>query len=424
MHLHHLRPELRNPQLYADFVLVGVSHHSAEVSVREQFALSKSAQQELLKRAKAQGLDDVLIVSTCNRTQVLARTPDRQRLIDLFVSVTETSSNLFGVHGEIKQGAEAVAHVFEIAAGLDSQILGDLQIVKQVKDGYELAQKHNLAGSFLHRLMSHVLKAHKRIRRETALGKGAASTAGAAVQFVLEQTGGLTNRNVLLIGTGKIGKVTCRNLASHNPRSLTLLNRSRDRAERLGSKFDVRVGDFANLSMEIAAADVVIVATGAQQPLIHPEHVHCPGAGHKILVDLSIPRNIDPAVDHINNVELCDIDDLSATSDKAYEERLAAVPHAREILLHELNQLDNWMETQKVAPTIKALQDRFEEIRSTELDAFRNKLPDSDYDKIEQLTQRIVKKIAAHSIEHLRKQPDHSDELAAMLHEMFKLKEN
>ena len=191
MQLQDLRPDLQNAHLYDDFVLVGVTHHRADVSVREQFALSQSAQAELLKRARAQGLDDVLIISTCNRTEVLARTPDRERLIELFVSVSETPANLFAVHGEVKSGSAAITHIFEVAAGLDSQILGDLQIVKQVKDGYELAQAHELAGSFLHRLMSHVLKAHKRIRRETALGKGAASIAGAAVQFVMDQTGAL-----------------------------------------------------------------------------------------------------------------------------------------------------------------------------------------------------------------------------------------
>ena len=218
--------------------------------------------------------------------------------------------------------------------------------------------------------------------------------------------------------------MTCRNLADYKPRSLTLLNRNRARAERLGSHYEVRVGEFDNLSMEIAAADVVIVATGAQHPIIVPEHVHCPGAGSKILIDLSIPRNIDPAVDKIRNVELCDIDGLNATSDKAYEERMAAVPRARDILLHELQMLDSWMESQKVGPTIKALQARFEEIRSSELDSFRNKISDEEYAKVEQLTHRIVKKIAAHSIEHLRKQPEHSDELAAILHEMFQLKAN
>jgi glutamyl-tRNA reductase len=340
------------------------------------------------------------------------------RLLERYVSA---SAEELEHYGHLRQGPKAVEKLFEIAAGLDSQILGDLQIIKQVKDAYQQSCDKGYADSRLHRLMQHVLRAHKRIRHETGLGKGAASVAHAAVQFVLERVGSLQNKNLLLVGTGKIGKVTCQNLVGYRPRSLTLLNRNRDRAERIASRLEIHAGGLEALPREVAKADIVIVATGAAEPILTREHLQCPVAGHTILLDLSIPRNIAPEVAEVNNVELADLDDLNATSDAAFQERLASVPQARELIQHELGRYESWLESQQVAPTIRALQEKLEAIRTEEMKAYRNKLEEQDVQKVEQLTHRIVKKIAAHSIEHLRAHPEASDALTGMVRDMFKL---
>jgi glutamyl-tRNA reductase len=237
--------------------------------------------------------------------------------------------------------------------------------------------------------------------------------------------GSLHNKRILLVGAGKMGKVTCANLLSYNPAEITLVNRTTARAQRLGTRYanapNVRVGSFDTLAAEFAWADIVIVATGSQQYVLRPEHLRCPAVGRKVVVDLSVPRNIDPTVGELHNVLLADLDTLQATTDSAYNERLQAVPAARAIVAHELDNYAHWQAAQRVAPTIRALHDKFDTIRRQEMDLVRHKVSPAQFDVLERITERIVRKIAAHSIDHLRSTPADAESVAELLREMFKL---
>jgi glutamyl-tRNA reductase len=245
------------------------------------------------------------------------------------------------------------------------------------------------------------------------------------VQFVTREVGTLQDKRILLVGAGKMGKVTCANLQSYCPSEITLVNRTKTRAQRLGKRYaqqpGVRVSRFEHLAAEFAWADVVIVATGSEHYVLRPEHLRCPAVGRKVVVDLSVPRNIDPAVGELPNVLLADLDTLQATTDSAYQERLAAVPAARAIVAHELDNYEHWQAAQRVAPTIRALHDKFDTIRRQELDYARHKLNAAEFDVLERITERIVRKIAAHSIDHLRSTPADAESVAELLREMFKL---
>lgn len=409
------------PQLGV-FCVVGVNHWEATIEVREKFSLSDYQKNQLIEGALREGINSLFALSTCNRTEIFAQNTSPQELIRLLITYSDGSLDEFHNYGFEKTGKQAVEHLFRVTAGLDSQILGDLQIVNQVKEGYELASEKNAVSGELHRLMQHVFRAHKRSRNETSLGEGAATTAYAAVQFAIKTFDNLKNKNILLIGTGKIGKVTCKNLLNLGAKKVTLINRTRDRAEFMAGKYNLEVADYDDLPGQINDSDLIIVATHASTPVITMNHMELSKENRrfKVMLDLSVPRNIDPEIGALEFVDLANMDFLSDVTDDAYQKREENIPLVKKIIGVELMSYQNWLHEQKVVPTIKALTQKFDAIREEEFEFFRNKISNGDREKVENLTRRIVNKIAAYSIEHLR---DHhqSDQVAKVVNDMFKL---
>lgn len=402
--------------------MIGINHWDAPVEVREKFSLGTKGRDLLIDGARREGIRTLFVISTCNRTEIFAQGASTRELIRLLTTYSNGTLDEFHRYGFEREGERAVQHLFKVATGLDSQILGDLQIVKQVKEGYEHSASEDMISGEFHRLMQHVFRAHKRSRNETSLGQGAATVAYAAVQFALKTFDNLVHKNILLVGTGKIGKVTCKNLVNLGASKLTLINRTRDRAEFVAGKFNLEVADMEKLPEQIAEADLVIVATGASTPVIRPEHMQASmeNPKFKVMLDLSVPRNIDPKVAALDFVDVANMDMLGDVTDEAYKKREKEIPGVKKIISEEFSDYKLWLNEQRVVPTIKALTQKFENIRDDELNFFRNKISSEDYDKVENLTRRIVNKIAAYSIEHLRDH-HHSDEVAEMVSKMFKL---
>lgn len=406
----------------ADYCAVGVNHWEATIDVREQFSLSKKQKKKLLEGAKREGINSILVISTCNRTELFAQSATPQELIRLLITYSHASLDEFHNYGFEKTGEKAINHLFQVTVGLDSQVLGDVQIVKQVKLSYEFSCEMDAVSGELHRLMQHVFRAHKCSRNETSLGEGAATTAYAAVKFAVKTFETLSDKNILLVGTGKIGKVTCKNLINLGAQNLTLINRTRERAEFIAERFDLQVADIKALPEEIAAADLVIVATGANKPVVTLDDMKPSllDMNYKVMVDLSVPRNIAPEIAELEFVDLANMDFLTDVTDEAYKKREENIPLVKKIIEDELTDYSNWLSKQKVVPTIKALTNKFDTIRQDEFKFFENKLVDTDREKVENLTRRIVNKIAAYSIEHLR---DHheSEQVTQVVNDMFKL---
>lgn len=405
------------------FCIVGVNHWDAEIEVRERFSLTENQIKQLIEGALNEGINSLFVISTCNRTEIVAQNISAQELIRLLVTYSQATFDEFHAYGFEKKGHKAVKHLFKVAVGLDSQILGDLQIIKQVKEGYNLASKMGSVSGGLHRLMRHVFRAHKRSRSETSLGDGAATTAYAAVQFAKNSYTNLSDKNILLIGTGKVGKTTCKNLVNLGVKKVTLISRTRERAELVADCFDVEMAEIAALPEQIAQADLVMVATGSVKPIISLKEMQpaIDEGRYKIVMDLSVPRNVDPEVGTLNFVDLVNMDYLKDVTDAAYREREKNIPLVKEIIESELNDYEHWLHTQKVVPTIKALNQKFEDIREKEFAFFEHKISPKDREKVENLTRRIVNKIAAYSIEHMR---DHheAEQITHMVNEMFELK--
>jgi glutamyl-tRNA reductase len=405
-----------------DFLVIGINHWNATVPVREKFSLSDNQKKAILTDADNQCLRNVIVLSTCNRTEIYAITSEENDLKQLLLSHSNGNMEEFEQYGFVKKGEEAVKHLYNVTVGLDAQILGDLQIVKQVKEAYSLARKFDLIDGEMHRLLQSVFRAHKRVRHDTNLGYGAASVAYAAVQFARNHLTDLHNKNILLIGTGKIGKVTCKNLVSLGASSLTLINRNHDRAEDLAGKYDLNVSTFDKLEEEVIQADLIIVATGAEKPVLDVSHFNLHKNGHeRVLLDLSVPRNIHPEVESIKGVKLANMDQLSDETNETYKKREESVPAAQDIIEEEFTSYKQWLEEQKVVPTIIALNNKFDSIRQQELEKYKHHFPEESIDKLELITRRIINKIAAHSIDHLKENQENPDEVKNMVESMFKL---
>ena len=403
---------------------IGINHWKAPVSVREKFSLTESGRNAFLKEAAELGCSDLIALSTCNRSELLTSCDDPGRMSDLFLKYTNGSWQEFEEYGFILQGREAAEHFFRVAVGLDAQILGDLQIIKQVKEAYEFAHQNEMVSGTLHRLMQYMFRAHKRSRNETDLATGAATTAYAAVQYARHHMKSLVDKNIVLVGTGKIGKVTCKNLMSLGAHNVTLVNRTRSRAEQLGDRFELPAAGFDELENLLAEADVVIVATGAETPVITSDMVPAGLNGkQRIMLDLSVPRNIDPALDSHPSIEVVNMDMLNETTDEAYRKREENVPKVEAIIREELDAFTDWLDEQEVVPTIKALDAKLENIRLAEMERFRNRTDISELEHVDELTRRITKKILAHSIEHIKQNRQDPESATRVIEEMFKLEQ-
>ncbi|MCH8567325.1 MAG: glutamyl-tRNA reductase [Balneolales bacterium] len=412
-----------NSILLEKFTVIGINHHLADLATRERFSMVAGQQRSLLEDVRGHGIKGAMVISTCNRTELFATTSDAELLSILFVKHASGSLAEFQEFGFIKHGEHAIRHVYRVAVGLEAQILGDLQIIKQVKEAYRASIDANMCDAVLHRLMQSVSRAHKRSRNETTLGVGAASTAYAAVQMAKQYFGSLSGKNILLVGAGKIGKVTCKNLVSSGASKVTIINRNFGKAERLGSRFAVNVALMKNIDIEIAKADLVIVATGALHAVINTGHMDLcdPDGSPKLMIDLSVPRNISSEVSDLDFVHLINMDMLSDTLDETFRERKANIPLVENILDEEFTAFCTWMKELKVVPTIKALNNKFDSIRKQELARFRHKINEDTIADVDHLTQRIVNKIIAHSIEHLRENRDNTEEVTRILQEMYKI---
>jgi glutamyl-tRNA reductase len=406
------------------YAVVGINHWSAQVAIREKFALKQQTCKLLLQDARMHGIGDLLVITTCNRTELLTLKENTEQVIRLFLRYTRGTRQELTQYGFQKQGEEAIRHIYRVALGLDAQILGDLQIINQVKKAYHLAAETGSPGSGIHRLMQSVFRAHKRSRNETQLASGAASIAYAAVQCAKKRLGKMDEKKIVLIGAGKIGKIACKNLVSAGARNVTLVNRSRDRAFKLGERFEFAVECFSRLLECVADADLVIVATGADKPVITRrfiERIPHPEDRRMVMIDLSVPRNIDPSLKNHAWIELIHIDKLNDISDETFQKRRESIPLVEQIIEQEIREYREWLNERDLVPTIRALVDKMDKIRRSETELYHNRITNDDWPKVDHLTRRIVNKILAHSIEHLKSSRKSDMQAAPIVASMFKL---
>lgn len=346
----------------ANYFVAGINYKKSDAAVRGAFAVNNEQYVKVLEAAAAEGLDELFILSTCNRTEVYGFAHHPQQLIKALCSQTAGDAETFSRSAYVKSGRDAVEHLFNVGAGLDSQILGDYEIVGQLKNAVKFSKEQSFVGAFTERLINCVLQASKIIKNTTSLSGGTVSVSFAAVQYILNRVVNPSSKNILLLGVGKIGRNTCKNLVDYlGTKNITLINRSAGKAAMLAGELSLRHASLDNLKEEVAAADIVLVATNAAEPIILKEHVE--GKGEKLLIDLSVPCNVDEAAQHLPNVQVIDVDALSKIKDETLKMRLAEVPKAKGIISELMNEFTDWCEMRKHVPMLRDLKLKLKELQ-------------------------------------------------------------
>lgn len=402
------------------FYTIGLNYKKADAEIRGHFSLDASSVIALLLQAKATDIDSLITISTCNRTELYGFAEHPYQLIKLLCDNTKGTIEEFQEVAYIYKNNEAISHLFNVGSGLDSQILGDFEIISQLKVSAKISKKYGLLNAYLERLVNAVIQASKRIKTETEISSGATSVSFASVQYILNHVNDVSNKNILLFGTGKIGRNTCENLIKHTKNShITLINRTKDKAEKIAGKFNLKVKEYGNLQEEINIADILVVATGAHNPTIDKNIIQ--SKKELLILDLSIPKNVNENVRDLTNVSLIHLDHLSQITDETLEKRQTHIPLAKSIIEEVKSEFMDWLDHRKYTPTIKALKHKLNDFKKAELDTQRKKLSNFNEEQAEIISNNIIQKITNHFAHHLKEDLESKDESLELIKKVFQL---
>jgi glutamyl-tRNA reductase len=392
----------------------GLSHKNAPVALRERLALDEDKLRELLRDLLAAGsLREAVVVSTCNRVELYgvadaagpARASAFARLCRHRGVDPASVESLLYTHEE----EDAIRHAFRVAASLDSMMIGEPQILGQVKDAFALAQACETVGPALHTLFTQAFAVAKRVRTETEIARHAVSVSFAAVELAKKIFAGLGGRAVLLIGAGKMGELAAKHLVEQGAFPVYVANRTWARAQEMARALSGTAVPFDDLATPLAAVDIVVTSTGAPAPIVTRAHVervmHGRGARPLFLIDIAVPRDVEPGVDGIEGVYCYDIDDLKQVVDANIRERLREAQRAEALVEREVAKFRARLGDVEVIPTIVSLRERLEEIRRAEVKRTLSRLPDATPETraaIEAMSASLINKILHAPITKLR----------------------
>jgi len=398
--------------------LLGVSHRTAPVELRERLDFSSrdlgSAVEALAARRAAA---ESVVLSTCNRSEMYVAADDIARANDELVAFLSEFHGVppatFVPHLFARQDAEAVQHLFRVAAGLDSLVVGEPQILGQVKEAYSTASERRSAGPLLNKLFHTSFAVGKRVRTETGIGEGAVSVSFAAVQLARKIFGKLEGRRVLVIGAGEMGKLTAQHLRSQGVGEIVITSRTLARAQELAAGVGGTAAPWSELMNVLAPADIVITATGSQVPILGRTQIESVmGRARRdplFIIDIAIPRDVDPAAGDIEQVFLYNVDDLQAIVQENLSRRAAEIDRAEAIVSEEVGKFLAWQRSRGAIPTVVALRQRFDAIRRAELQRLDNKLsglPPEARARVDEITRLIMEKLLLEPTEQLKMLPD------------------
>jgi len=404
---------LNNPQLKNSLHVIGISYKKTSAQIRGNFNLSFEASNKLIKDAKKQGISSIIINSTCNRVEIYAETNEPNELIKLLCFNSLGNKSDFKNFGYVLKNQKAIDHIFKVGTGLDSQTLGDFEIIAQIKKSLKISKKLSAISPYLERLFSSVIQASKRIKNETKLSSGATSVSYAAVRYILDHVDDLQSKKILLFGVGKIGRNTCENLVKHTSnKQITLVNRTQEKAQKIAGKFKLIVKDITELSTEISNSDILIVATSSTVPTVTNKTAVF---NEKLLIlDLSVPKNVDEKLKANPNINLLDLDYLSNVTDKNLNKRKKYIPKAEKIISETKKVFDNWVETRKYAPTVNALKTKLKEIQENKINLLKKKTSTFNNDNAKEVSEHLIQKITNQVANHLRDSNDFEEELKSI----------
>lgn len=379
------------------FKAITISHKKAPLQLRGQIALNEEESKALmLKIRETFDVSEVLVLSTCNRTEVYYVSENNlgESIIRLIASQKVLSSTEILPYFEvINDHNEAVRYLFEVSMGLHSQVVGDLQIPNQVKHAYQWAADVQMAGPFLHRLLHTIFFTNKKIVQETSFRNGAASTSYATVEVMETFLPLLSNPKVLVVGLGEIGEDVCRTLADKGYKNITITNRTLEKAQKLANELGFEVADYQFVNQNILDADIVISSVRCESPIITKETLKDKTLAVKYLIDLSVPNSIATDIEEVTGVVAYDLDTIQRRANEALQRRMEAIPQVLSIISDAIGEFNNWSQEMIVSPTIQKLKGALEQIRKEEMARFVKDLSAEEAEKMEKITASMMQKI-------------------------------
>lgn len=387
------------PTEISKFFIAGINYKKTDAAIRGRFAISNEQYEKILTLAPAHHLHELFVLSTCNRTEIYGFAEEPSQLINLLCSQTAGDPAAFSDIAYIKSGLDAVEHLFEVSAGLDSQILGDYEIVGQIKTAVKFSRERGFIGAFTERLVNCVLQSSKSIKNQTAISGGTVSVSFAAIQYIKERMGQAAGKKILLIGVGKIGRNTCRNMVDYlDTRNITLINRTEERASDLAEEMGLRHAPLEDMERYIGESDIILVATNAEQPTLLSAHLE--GRGDKLLIDLSIPCNIEKSATGLPGITLVNVDELSRLKDETLQKREAEVPKAKVIIAEHLEEFLEWHDMRKYVPVLKAVKTKLKELHTCPIFSRLSGEPFPSTALTDEQIQRVINGMATKMRQH------------------------
>ncbi len=416
-----------------NLLVVGMNHRTAPIDVREQVAFSDIEVRDILSRTRSeQTLGEMLVLSTCNRTEFYGLSRDNgaaeMYIRNLIVRQKQVDLASHPGYAYTLSDVESARHLIRVATGLDSMLLGEPQILGQVKQAHQLSVESGACGLVLNRLLQAAIIAGKRVRTETRLGGGAVSVASAASELAGKIFRDLSTRSVLLIGAGEMGELTARHMLERGVSDLTIANRTFSKALELSRELEGKALPLNRVEEALGSADIVISSTGASEPIISEAQMRAivsKRSGRPIyIIDIAVPRDFEPRIERLDGVFLHNLDSMNLLVEKGLEERRGEIPKAEVIVEEELEGFLNWRDSLAATPTIKQLKEKFEEIRRQEVARYRGRFCDEDQEQLDRLTEGLMKKIIHPAMGRIRDWSG-KEELGALridtIYELFEL---
>lgn len=409
--------------------ILGISHQSAPVRIREQFSLNTPECEKLtatiLKNPK---IEELLILSTCNRTEIYFKTNGScpsgsssiifRHLAEHVGASHETKASFYH-----HRNNDAVRHLFNVISGLDSIILGEYQIISQIKEAYKRAHKSKSAGKYLNRLFSKALETGKAVRTQTELGKGAFSVSYAAVEKCHAYFNQLQDKNILLIGAGETGELVIKNLHKKACCNITIANRTLEKAQELAKRYEATAIPLSEQNQYLGNMDIIVSSVSTKTPLINAELLreHATYGRQVLLIDLGVPRNIDPDVLELKNITLLNIDDLKEVVSSNKQKKLQLISATEKIINEKLNDFTEWLREQNLVPAIQSIVSGIHRINAQEIARFKNFHSEDEIIKIEQYGRHICEKMIRSMVKNLKNmsRDDHQQQYSQVIHQLF-----
>jgi glutamyl-tRNA reductase len=417
-----------NSEMQAQYKYIGASYQKADLALRESISLNEQECKELILSIKEMcGCTEILAISTCNRTGFYYN--HTENIADAIIQLLGMKKGIANLTQkkdsflEINTHKEAVQHLFNVSMGLDSQVIGDLQISNQFKKAYQLSADNDLCGPFTHRLLHSVFFTNKRVAQETSYRDGTASVSYAAVELIDDFASNFKEPKVLVVGLGEMGIDVAKNLKNYESIKVSLSNRTKETAQVLADELNYQVIDFEEVKNEIHNFDIILGATNSPEPFLKKEDLKKAKFGLKYFIDLSVPRSIDPEISKIPGTLVYNIDNIKNQTEETLKKRIASIPQVEKIIAEAMEDFENWEQELEVSPTIHKLKNALEDIRKEEVARYLKNLDDSSLEVIENITKGMMQKIIKLPVMQLKaacKRGD-AETLIDVLNDLFNL---